>query len=140
MSLIGNRMKSLREQNKLTQADLGKKIGVSAATINRYEKGQCEPDYTTLEKIADFFEVTTDYLLGRSDDPTGYPTHLEDLPPMERLAQFIKENDFKDLYFSRSGDYFDDLTSEEVDELIMSLLEVKRDVIRRKKEKENRKD
>lgn len=139
MSHIGNRMRSLREQKKITQAELGAKIGVSGATVNRYEQGKREPDIDTLEKIADFFDVTLDYLTGRTDIP-GYPTHLKDLPPMERLERFIKENDFRDLYFSRSGSYFDDLTSEEVDELIFALIDVKKDVARREREKENRKE
>lgn len=134
MSHIGNRMRSLREQKKITQAELGAKIGVSGATVNRYEQGKREPDIDTLEKIADFFDVTLDYLTGRTDIP-GYPTHLKDLPPMERLAAFVKENDFKDLYFSRSGSYFDDLTSDEVDELIMSLLEVRKERLRMEAEK-----
>lgn len=137
--MINKRLIELRKKRKLSQQELSKRIGIARSTLAGYENDSREPDIDTLQKIADFFDVTLDYLTGRTDDPTGYPNHLEDLPPMERLAEFIKENDFKDLYFNRSGDYFDDLTSEEVDELIMSLLEVKRDVIRRKKEKENRK-
>lgn len=137
--MINKRLIELRKKRKLSQQELSKRIGIARSTLAGYENNSREPDIDTLQKIADFFDVTLDYLTGRTDDPTGYPNHLKDLPPMERLAEFIKENDFKDLYFNRSGDYFDDLTSEEVDELIMSLLEVKRDVIRRKKEKENRK-
>lgn len=140
MSIISARLRSLRNQKKLTQRQLSSKLQISQSTIALYETGNREPDIDTLQKIADFFDVTTDYLLGRSDDPTGYPTHLKDLPPMERLERFIKENDFRDLYFSRSGSYFDDLTSEEVDELIFALIDVKKDVARREREKENRKE
>lgn len=138
--MLKDRLLKLRKNRRLTQQELSKIIGIARTTYQGYENGSREPDFTTLEKIADFFDVTTDYLLGRTDNPTGYPVHLKDLPPMERLAEFIKENDFRDLYFSRSGDYFDDLTSEEVDELIFALIDVKKDVARREREKENRKE
>ncbi|SMO54303.1 helix-turn-helix domain-containing protein [Melghirimyces algeriensis] len=137
---FSKRLIELRKQRGWTQQDLANKLKISRSTVANYEADRKIPREETLIAIANLFNVSIDYLLGRTDDPTGYPTHLEDLPPMERLARFIKENDFKDLYFNRSGDYFDDLTSEEVDELIMSLLEVKRDVIRRKREKENQKE
>lgn len=137
---FGKRLKGLRERENLSREALAKKIGISYWSLSKYETGNREPDIDTLQKIADFFDVTLDYLTGRSDDPTGYPTHLKDLPPMERLERFIKENDFRDLYFSRSGSYFDDLTSEEVDELIFALIDVKKDVARREREKENRKE
>jgi len=68
VSDIGLRLKKLREEKKMTQAELGNKIGVSGATINRYEKGFRQPDPEMLSKIADFFDVSVDYLLGRDDD------------------------------------------------------------------------
>jgi len=65
---FGQRLRELREEKKITQAELGNKIGVSGATINRYEKGFRQPDPETLSKLADFFDVTVDFLLGRTDD------------------------------------------------------------------------
>jgi transcriptional regulator with XRE-family HTH domain len=63
----GDRLKKLREQRKLTQKQLGSAFNISHATINRYEKGQRQPDTEILDKLADFFDVSTDYLLGRTD-------------------------------------------------------------------------
>lgn len=63
----GNRLKILREEKSLTQMDLGKIFNISDATINRYEKELRQPDTDTLNKLADFFCVTIDYLLGRTD-------------------------------------------------------------------------
>ncbi|MFY0742124.1 helix-turn-helix transcriptional regulator [Solibacillus silvestris] len=64
---FGTRLTTLRKQKKLLQADLAKKIGIARATYGAYEQGTRQPDFDTLEKIADFFEVSTDYLLGRTD-------------------------------------------------------------------------
>ena len=66
---FGTRLTALRKQKKLLQADLANKIGIARATYGAYEQGTRQPDFDTLEKIADFFEVSTDYLLGRTDTP-----------------------------------------------------------------------
>ncbi|MFJ7982329.1 helix-turn-helix domain-containing protein [Lysinibacillus xylanilyticus] len=56
---------SLRKKSKLTQSELADKIGLSRAQVANYELGTREPDLNTLIKIADYFSVTTDFLLGR---------------------------------------------------------------------------
>ncbi|MCU4923950.1 helix-turn-helix domain-containing protein [Bacillus cereus] len=67
--MIGEKIKELRKNNKITQEQLGNAIGVSKMAISYFEKGKKSPGRETLEKIADYFNVTTDYLLGRSEDP-----------------------------------------------------------------------
>jgi transcriptional regulator with XRE-family HTH domain len=62
--LLGDRLKSLR--GKKTQEDVAKIIGISRARYSHYENGRSEPDTDTLQKLADFYGVTTDYILGRS--------------------------------------------------------------------------
>lgn len=59
--MIGGRLKSLR--GKRTQEEIASHIGVSRARYSHYENGRSEPDYDTLQKLADYFQVTTDYLL-----------------------------------------------------------------------------
>ncbi len=68
---IGNRLKELRNKKSITQEELGKTIGLSKQTISTYELGTREPDNDTLLKLADFFAVSLDYLLGRTDNPEG---------------------------------------------------------------------
>ena len=58
-------LKSLRISKGLTQDELSKILKVSRSTVGMYEKGDREPDYETLEYIADYFNVSIDYLLGR---------------------------------------------------------------------------
>ncbi|WP_146549046.1 helix-turn-helix domain-containing protein [Rummeliibacillus suwonensis] len=67
MSSLGTRIRKLREQYNISQKDFAKKINVSNVVLSRYESDERKPDYDTLEKIADYFEVSVDYLLGRSN-------------------------------------------------------------------------
>lgn len=64
-----NKIKELRELNKETQEELGKLLNVSKATISKYENGSVDVSNDTLIKLANHFNVTTDYLLGRIDKP-----------------------------------------------------------------------
>ncbi|MCV5935179.1 helix-turn-helix domain-containing protein, partial [Escherichia coli] len=66
--LIGEKIKELRKNSKITQEQLRNAIGVSKMAISYFEKGKKSPGLESLEKIADYFGVTTDYLLGRSED------------------------------------------------------------------------
>lgn len=61
------RLKQLRESNKITQLKLALDLGTNQNTISRYETGEREADYATLIKIADYFNVSLDYLLYRTD-------------------------------------------------------------------------
>lgn len=66
--------KELRTNLKLTQQELADKLGLSRSAIGMYEKGEREPDFETLELIADFFNVDMDYLLGRTKLTTTIQT------------------------------------------------------------------
>lgn len=63
------RLKFLREQKNLTQQRLAIELDMSQNTISRYEKEQRQADYNALIKIADYFNVSIDYLLERTDNP-----------------------------------------------------------------------
>lgn len=66
---LGERLKLVRSNKKLTQEELSNKLGIHRSTYAGYESGHREPDINTLQKLADFFEVSIDYLSGRTDDP-----------------------------------------------------------------------
>ncbi len=62
-----SRLQKLRERRKINRKTLGECCGLSKNVIGMYEKGEKEPSIKTLIEIADFFEVSTDYLLGRQN-------------------------------------------------------------------------
>ena len=62
-----NRIKQLREDRDLRQIDVSAATGIDQKTISNYETGKTSPDSYSIIKLADFFGVTTDYLLGCSD-------------------------------------------------------------------------
>lgn len=70
--IVSSRLRILREQDNRTKASMARKIGVSPRAYYYYESGQAHIRLSLLVKIADGFSVTTDYLLGLSDDPHGY--------------------------------------------------------------------
>lgn len=86
------RLRELRTQKGLSQPKLAEHIGTVRSTICQYEKGTREPDIATIIKLADFFDVSVDYLLGRDDKPQ---TALIERPLGEIAENFIKE--FKEL-------------------------------------------
>lgn len=68
----GSRLRDLRKRQKITAEELGKILGVSGPQITRYETGQNDMTTEMLIQIADFFDVSTDYLVGRADMPNPY--------------------------------------------------------------------
>lgn len=67
--MFAKRLISLRNLKELSQYEIAERLGFSRGQYANYEQGTREPDFETLQKLADFFEVSTDYLLGRTDDP-----------------------------------------------------------------------
>lgn len=62
-----NKIRELRKEKKLTMKQLGAIFSLSESTISLYENGKHYPDMETMQKFADFFNVSVDYLLGRED-------------------------------------------------------------------------
>lgn len=60
------RLKELRDSEGLTQTELAKKLNIAPSTVGMWEKGYRSPDYEMLKRMADYFGVSTDYLLGRN--------------------------------------------------------------------------
>lgn len=64
----GNKLRSLREKKKVYQKDLANYLHISPSTIGMYEQGRREPDNITLKLIANYFDVSIDYLLDNEDN------------------------------------------------------------------------
>ena len=67
MSGLQKRLSSLRENKRLFQKDISEENNISLRTYQSYERGEREPTIDTLIKLADYYDVSLDYLIGRSD-------------------------------------------------------------------------
>ena len=65
--MLAERLRDLRRRNNITQAKFARAIGVAQQTVGGWEKNNSSPNYELLNKIANYFNVTTDYLLGREE-------------------------------------------------------------------------
>lgn len=90
MSTLGRTIRRLREENSWTQAKLGEKLGLAESTISLYEADKREPDIATIKRLALIFYVSTDHLLGHSQDKNFIVR--EDLPPeaLDRITEFTE--------------------------------------------------
>lgn len=87
------RLKELRKKDQLTLDQLGNILGISRQVLSRYERGEHEADYATLKKIASYFNVSIDYLLGYSN--FYHPDAIKNNTPskeIELLSMFRKMN------------------------------------------------
>ena len=67
--VLNERLKNLRLKNGVTQKAIADGVGVTSVSVQRFEYGTAKPKLDTVIKLADFFDVSTDYLLGRTDIP-----------------------------------------------------------------------
>ncbi|MGF7186062.1 transcriptional regulator with XRE-family HTH domain [Desulfitispora alkaliphila] len=70
--MLSERLIVARKNKDMTQEAVAAKLGITRPAYTAYEKGRRQPDYDILNQLADIFEVSTDYLLGRTDNPKGY--------------------------------------------------------------------
>lgn len=104
-----NRLKELRKQKGLTLVELGEEVNLANNTLSQYERGIREPNISTLIKLADFFSVSVDYLIGRegkkkpkAEDGWHYYT-INDLRLSEPM--WVCDEDSEDDYVQVLSDY-----------------------------------
>jgi transcriptional regulator with XRE-family HTH domain len=69
MSIFGDRLKQLRINKNIMQKDMAQYLEIETISYQRYEYGDREPKFDKLIKLCDYFNVSADYLLGRTDNP-----------------------------------------------------------------------
>ncbi|WP_163142813.1 helix-turn-helix domain-containing protein [Bacillus sp. 22-7] len=95
---LGIRLKKEREKRKWSQKEVAEKVGITNAVLSNYERDYRDPDTETLKKLADLYEVETDYLLGRSDfqksNANLQSKDEKDIAKrMEKIRQDLSEDD-----------------------------------------------
>ena len=104
MLLMKEQLQKLRKSKNLTQEDLAEVLEISLSSYQKYERDVISPSYDTLCKIADFYGVTTDYLLGRK---IGEPETIDKLVGEFNMSALEKE--ILDNYLSLPSDMRCDL-------------------------------
>lgn len=115
MTVFSLRLKSLRKEKNVTQNDVAELLGVTRQGYAKYENGIGEPDIETIDKLATYFDVTVDYLIGRSDFKDYTASDQEDFlrfkddPELQRWFYELpksKEEDLRKL--KKMWDYLKD--------------------------------
>ncbi|PFL68860.1 helix-turn-helix domain-containing protein [Bacillus anthracis] len=89
--MFGNKLNFLRKEKKLRQEDMAKHLGIARTTYAMYEQGNREPDYDTLQKLADFFDVSVDYLLGRTEKRHNKESSSKEFIKESKLNLWFKD-------------------------------------------------
>ena len=99
MSDFRNKLNQLREEKGKTAQEVADAVGITRISIQNYEKGKRNPDINTLNRLADYFGVTTDYLLGRSLYRTEEDAILSSLGLSKQVHEKLKN--LQDIYICR---------------------------------------
>lgn len=89
--MFPERLKSLRKEGKMKQNELAGLLGMAQNTISQYEQGLREPDNDTLKTISDIFNVSIDYLLGKTDIPNAESGEAFD-PDAIEIAKMVESD------------------------------------------------
>ena len=89
MHIVKNKIRDLREDLDLRQIDVAKATGIDQKTLSNYETGKTNPDSYSIIKLAEFFQVTTDYLIGYSS--ANIKSNEDVLEMLNNMENEIKE-------------------------------------------------
>lgn len=112
-------LKKLRKNNKMTQKELADKIGVARTTLANYEQGTRFPDKETLLLIADFFNVSLDYLVGRTP-ADKIKNAISDDKELQETWEQISQRENLQLLFKQTKD-LDDSTIKQIIRIIKAI-------------------
>lgn len=104
--MFGERLQSLRKEKGLTQKDIADILKVAPSTIGMYEQGRRDPDTDTIRLLAEFFNVSIDYLLGNAEKLTEQPISLtiKEQQDLDEEAKKLLQN--LAIHLSQNKQYF----------------------------------
>ena len=113
--MFDERLRLLRKKHGYTQVSLAETIGVSKGTVAMWETGKRTPDFETLIRLSDLFDVRTDYILGKSNDSSSAKLSDDDIEQLGRWELESVYTDLMKLYLS-----LDSFGQKDVENLIKS--------------------
>jgi len=99
MATVAERLRGLRESLNISQAKLAAIVGTNQSSINRYEHGQAEAPYKTLLWYADYFDVSLDYIFGRTEQPEGTTFNNQPMALKKSISNPDEYRDFIEACF-----------------------------------------
>ena len=121
MQIVGERLRALREAMKMTQSQVGELLGVPQTSVFRYENGTHTPTAEGLLRYADYFDVSLDYIFGRTDKPEGklYKYEPQALKIKEERRREMEQ--FVEMCFDPKSD-----AGKRIKELMLQMMEEKK--------------
>lgn len=120
--MLGERISKLRKEKGMTQEELAKALNITRSALSLYEIGKRDPDTETLKKIAEYFGVSIDYILGRTDLPNAH------IPDDYTQKYKVTKRDLKQYedFIQRAGAFFmdDQVAEEDKEKLFRDISEI----------------
>lgn len=111
-----NKFRELRRKYNLNQFDVANKLNISPSAIGMYEQGRRQPDNEMIKKIANLFDVSTDYLLDNDSVSKQIENNIDD-PELNQTLKTLAENEFDRTLFKKYGEL-----TEEKKKIVMSVI------------------
>lgn len=136
MAIFGQRLRKLREQKGITQAEISKALKMNRATYAHYETGRREPDIATLRLLAEYFNVSVDYLIGKTNERNSSPHEIYNA---KELIYTIPE-EYRELFKKQNISYIEFAKKMMKEKIapsdLMELIRVTKNIIKKHENKE----
>ncbi|HCO18709.1 MAG TPA: XRE family transcriptional regulator [Tissierellales bacterium] len=91
-NIFGKRLRMLRREKDIVMTDFANPVGLTQTTVSKYENGHSVPNIDIIKKIAQYFDVSTDYLIGKTDSKDPYDHEGEEF--LSELRERVKQKGY----------------------------------------------
>lgn len=109
-NILGIRLKMIRTEHNLTQEEFGKPYNIKKSTVSQYESGSSRPDDELKTRIASDYNVSLDWLMGKSD----IRNYEDSLKPIDKINKLVKDNGIGTIAAHFDGE---DFTNDDLDDI-----------------------
>lgn len=123
---LGQRIKELREEKGITQSDFAATLNIARSTLSQYESNQRTPNDEIKLKIAEFFNVSLDYLLCKTNIKDSADDIIKDMKPIDKINKAVKVSGLGTIAAHFDGEEFTDDDLEDIQNFINYVLSKKK--------------